>query len=76
MAPAVEAANASIAGGVGRLASLLRLERVGENLSGDYTCTVATFTQELSLSQHIQVYGEYVYLISDIMAVGYIMGLL
>jgi len=43
-----------------RLGSRLRLERVAVSLSGDYTCTVSTFTQELSLSQHIQVYGEYV----------------
>ena len=51
--------NATIGGGGGgRLASRLRLERVAVNLSGDYTCTVSTFTQELSLSQHIQVYGE------------------
>ena len=42
-----------------RLASRLRLERVAVSLSGDYTCTVSTFTQELSLTQHIQVYGEY-----------------
>ena len=49
--------NVTIGGG-GRLASRLRLERVAVNLSGDYTCTVSTFTQELSLSQHIQVYGE------------------
>jgi hypothetical protein len=45
-------------GGLSRLASRLRLEGVEVNLSGDYTCTVSTFTQELSLSQHLQVYGK------------------
>jgi hypothetical protein len=53
------AGNATSSVGERRLASRLRLERVAVSLSGDYTCTVSTFTQELSLTQHIQVYGEY-----------------
>jgi hypothetical protein len=59
---AAEQQNSTHGGGLSRLASRLQLERVAVTLSGDYTCTVSTFTQELSLSQHLQVYGEHRFL--------------